>query len=240
MGKGRLLLRGAGLVAFLGYAGGVAFLIASWSSLSPQAASERVDALIDAGHTDDEAFRSAIAEIRRFNPSIATYAEGVAAESSQSASATSESALDRAESKYAEAAAIEGPAQSNAMVRLARLQIRRGEANRNPEQTIDLLEKAYALGSSRAGFELGQLYLSGDFVARDRNRAIKYFKEVADGVPEASLALAQFYRDRVATPPSQATVLDLGARAMWQFEERIRQTGATKYMLALANAYDGA
>lgn len=240
MARKRTLLRGVGLAAFVGYAAATAFLLLNWSSISPQAASERVDALIDSGHTDDEVFHNAIAGIRRFNPSIATYAEGVAAESSQSATATSEAALDLAESKYLAAAQIAGPAQANAMVRLARLQLRRGEANRDPARTVDLLERAYALGSSRAGFELGQLHLSGDFVPRDRNKAIAYFKDVSGGVPEASLALAQLYRDGAAIPPSQATAIDLGARAMWQFEERIRQTGAAKYMLALANAYDGA
>jgi TPR repeat protein len=85
----------------------------------------------------------------------------------------------------------------SAMWRWGTLLIRSDEGMHFAEG-VQLLEAAGELGVSEAWFELGQLYLEGDFLPFDQEKAVAYLKKASDlKHVDAAMALAVYHHERL-------------------------------------------
>ena len=181
------------LVLAAGYGLITAALLWNWRYISPYAAPAYAQELLDRFERGSVAdLTTELRKLGRFSPAIALIFEGQLAEQEAQVGPHPLRALATARQKYAAAAEMGGATAHEAYVRLALLLKRHQVPGEDHFDVAELLERARSLGSSRAAYELGLLYESGEIVGRNRRRALALFQEAAAYVPEAALKTARY------------------------------------------------
>lgn len=98
---------------------------------------------------------------------------------------------------------------------------------------IELLERLAKLGDPHACFKLGDIYLNGENVIKDVNKAKLWFEKSANnGLPIAMWQLGNMYRDGLAGAPPSLTIA-----ISWY--EKAAAAGNIKALLSLGEIYRG-
>lgn len=101
-----------------------------------------------------------------------------------------------------------------------------------PVNNIELLERLAVLEDPNANFKLAQIYLAGEQVPKDLNKAKELFnKAAAHGLPTAMLQLGNMYRDGLLGAPALPVAIS------WY--EKAAAAGNIKAMLNLGEIYRG-
>jgi TPR repeat protein len=115
---------------------------------------------------------------------------------------------------------------ASAMWRWGSLLIRNDEGM-HFEEGVNLLIAAGRLGVSEAYFELGQLYLEGDFIPFDSEKAVTYLKQASEMQhADADIALAVYHHERLEFKEAAAyyrSAAEHGNADMGRVAETLRQ-----------------
>jgi len=104
--------------------------------------------------------------------------------------------------------------------------------SQSDNNNLEMLERLAALEDPNANFKLAEIYLAGEKVPKDLNKAKELFKKASDhGLPSAMVQLGNMYRDGVLGAPSLPIAIS------WY--EKAAAAGNIKAMLNLGDIYRG-
>jgi len=91
----------------------------------------------------------------------------------------------------AHAEAVDDKTRATALIKLAEITLHHGKGGYSADQALDLLTEANRMGNPQAYRLAGDAYRYGWGVSRDAERAITYYRQVADRDSNAALSLAK-------------------------------------------------